>query len=145
MAYYRFVIAVALICGSVQTWSQRIPLIIPDEVISKADVLYDSGKFSEAISLLKTIPERDTAYAQIQQRLANFYIANKEFDKAITVCQQPLKDTTEDRSLFLRLEAVATEKSIDYKTALTLFEKALKQYPTDTDLMFSLGLIQYNN
>jgi uncharacterized protein len=145
MTQFRYVIATLLIGWSSLAFSQEIKLIRPIEVITAAAVLYDSGRYGDVISTLQSIPARDTAYTDMLPLLTNAYIANKEFDKALSICQQQLSASTEERNLFLRLQANATEKKGEYKSAVTLFENAIRQYPTDVGLIFGLALIQYNN
>jgi uncharacterized protein len=125
--------------------SQKIKLIQPLDIISQSDALYDSGKYVESVNILKTIPGRDTAYNQVQARIAYSLIGAQEFDEAIEICNQQLKNHSESHALFLRIRALATEKKGDYKGAVALFEQALKEYPTDVSLLFNLGLIQFNN
>lgn len=138
-------IATFLASCSASVWSQNIKLVRPDDVISRANALYDSGKYAETIALLKTIPERDTAYAQILSKFAYTYVDAKDFDKAIEVCREALKMPSAERAVFLKIQALATNKKGDYKQAIVLFESAIKEYPTDVSLIFNLGLIQYNN
>lgn len=145
-AFCKLLIAIAFIAfGSTSVWSQNIKLISPAEVISRAVTLYDSGKYAETIAELETIPERDTAYAQILSKLAYTFVEHKDFDKAIEVCHKALKSPSKERATFLKIEAIATGKKGDYQQAVALFENAIKEYPTNLSLIFNLGLMQYNN
>ena len=128
-------------------FAQENPLINPAETILQADILYDSGKYSDAIGLLGSIPPRDTAYHQIKRikLLAYSYISNGQYDSAIEICNQLLKIPSPDRSMLLRIRAFATDKKGDYKGAVALYKAGINEYPLDVDMAFGLALIQFNN
>lgn len=137
--------AIAFICISSVAISQKVKLVKPADVIQQASVLYDSGRYSESAALLLTIPERDTAYDDTASDLVYAYLGMKEFDKAIELTRQHLDKGVDNRVQFLRLEALALQNKGNYKEAVAALEKAIKEYPTDITLIYSLGLMQYDN
>lgn len=115
------------------------------EVIAKGKALYDSAKYKESIEVFLTVPERDTGYVSMLSELALSYIANEEFDKALSACDEGLKKTSPYRSHFLRSQAIATDRIGKYDEAVALFLKAIKAYPTDFILLYNLGITFYNH
>jgi antitoxin component YwqK of YwqJK toxin-antitoxin module/Tfp pilus assembly protein PilF len=126
-------------------FSQKISLIHSGEVIANAKSLYDSGKYADAITEFLKIPERDTNYVYMLSEITFAYIGDKQYDKALEICEQALKDPSPYRVTFLRAQAVATDKKGELEKAVALFKKAIAQYPTDCDILYSLGATYYNN
>ena len=124
--------------------SQNIKYIDAGKVIEEADVLYDSGRYEDAIALLKTVPERDTAYAQSLSELIYCYIDSKNYYQALAVTEEALRSPSEDRANLLRLQALSTAGKGNPQEAIALWENAVKEYPANATLLFNLGLAYYN-
>ena len=50
--------------------AQNIQLVNSGEVIKQAILLYDSGRYDDAISLFTTVPKQDTNYVYMLSELA---------------------------------------------------------------------------
>lgn len=135
---------VAIVVAIHPVFSQDIKYFEAVKVLEQADVLYDSGKYDDAIALLKTIPERDTAYVQSLTERIYCYIDSKNYDQALVVTEEALQSPSDDRANLLRLRALATTREGNYQDAIALWENAVKEYPTNASLLFNLGLAYYN-
>src|SRR5688572_8769961 len=127
----RFWLLAAVTIVFVPCFSQNPTFVNAGEIITKGKELYDSGKYKESIAQYLAIPRRDTGYVYMLSELALSYIANEEYDKAITSCEEGLKKASPFRAHFLRSEAIATDRKGEYDKAVTLFTKAIEDYPTD--------------
>jgi len=127
------------------TFSQKIPLISSGAVIERGTALYDSGKYQEAIREFLTIPKRDTNYYYMLSELALTYIANKENDKGIAVCQEGLKKPTEYRAHFISNLGNAYDYKGEFETAVKTFDDGIKEYPFNYSLIFNLGVTYFNH
>ncbi|WP_333821123.1 tetratricopeptide repeat protein [Ohtaekwangia sp.] len=125
--------------------AQKIPLINSGEVIEQAKVLYDSGKYEDAIRTFLTVPKRDTNYVYMLTELALAYNANQQYDKTIAVCEEALQKPQSHRSHLLRSQAVALDKKGDFEKSVDLFQKSIAQYPFDASLIYNLGITYYNH
>ncbi|HEY3401916.1 MAG TPA: tetratricopeptide repeat protein, partial [Ohtaekwangia sp.] len=127
------------------TYAQKIPLINSGEVIEQAKLLYDSGKYDAAISKFLTVPKRDTNYVYMLTELALSYIAHEQYDKAITTCDEALKNRSTHRGHLLRSKCIALDKKGSYDESVALFKKSIDEYPVDIRLIYNLGITYYNH
>ena len=141
----RFCLTAAVIVISFNCFAQEPTFVNAAEIINRGKELYDSGKYKESIDQYLSIPKRDTAYVYMLSELALSYIANEEFDKALKSCEEGLKKPSPYRAHFLRSQAIATDRSGDYDKAVTLFTKAIDDYPADFVLVYNLGITHYNH
>lgn len=141
----RFWLLTAAIAVSVTSFSQDPTFINAAEVITRGKELYDSGKYKESISQYLSVPKRDTGYVYMLSELALSYIANEEYDKALTSCEEGLKKASPYRAHFLRSQAIATDRKGEYDKAVSLFNKAIEAYPADFILLYNLGITHYNH
>lgn len=130
---------VSLIAGA-----QKIQLINSGEVIQEARALLDSGKNAEAIQRFLMIPKQDTNYVYMQKELAFAYLANSEYDKCIAVAEKALGEPSEYRAEFMRARASSTARKGDFDRALVLYTEAIRDFPTDISLRYSLAITYYN-
>jgi uncharacterized protein len=130
---------------SATCFSQNPRFINASEIIAKGKELYDSGKYKESIAQYLTIPKRDTGYVNMLSELAVSYIANEEYDKALSSCEEGLKKASPFRAQFLRSQAIATDRKGDYDEAVRLFTKAVEAYPADFIALYNLGIMYYNH
>jgi antitoxin component YwqK of YwqJK toxin-antitoxin module len=140
----RFLIPLVL-CISILPAFSQIPLIDSDEVIKNGRILNDSGKFAEAIKMYNRVPARDTNYVYMLTQLAVAYVANNEFDKGQEQVEQILKKPSKYRAQMLHLQALIVERKGNFDKAITLFEGALKEFPTSFSLRYGMGLAYYSN
>lgn len=123
----------------------KIPLINSGDVIERGKVLYDSGKYDEAIKLYQTIPARDTNYVNMLGELALTYIALKKPEQAIETCTQALRDRSAHRNHILRSLAIALDHAGQYDRSVETFQKGIADYPMDYAFMYNLGITYYNH
>src|SRR6188768_50172 len=141
----RLLVCTVGIMLSIICTAQKIPLINAAEVIVQGKVLYDSGKYADAIKVYLTIPKRDTAYVDMLTELALTYTANEEYDKTIAVSEEALKIPSVNRAHLLRSRAIAVDKKGEYDKSVNLFNQAIEEYPADFSLIFNLGITHYNH
>ena len=140
--FWLFALAIGV---SASSFSQHPTFINAAEVINRGKELYDSGKYKESIAQYLTVPNRDTAYVYMLSELALSYIANEEFDKALSSCEEGLKKPSPYRAHFLRSQAIAIDRNGDYDNAIALYHKAIEEYPADYILLYNLGITYYNH
>lgn len=124
--------------------AQKIPLINSGQVIIESKVYYDSGNYDKAAKMLLSIPERDTNYVYMLSELAVAYLAGEKYKESIEICKKGLAKPSSYRAEFLRIQATATERSGDFEGGMTLFSKALMEYPFDIPTRYNLALAYYN-
>jgi antitoxin component YwqK of YwqJK toxin-antitoxin module/tetratricopeptide (TPR) repeat protein len=140
--YWLLTIAIAI---SATCFSQVPTFINTAEVVNRGKELYDSGKYKESIVQYLTVPKRDTGYVYMLSELALSYIANEEFDKALSSCEEGLKKPSPYRAHFLRSQAIAVDRKGDYDKAIALYHKSIEAYPADYILLYNLGITYYNH
>ncbi len=136
---------IVLIFISVSCFSQKIPLINSGEVIAKGKELYDSGKYADAVKVFNTVSERDTNYVYMLYESALVYIADKNYDKALEICDKALIHPERFQPDLLRVQAMATDKKGEVEKSIALFKKALEKYPADYNILYSMGITYYNS
>jgi len=141
----RLSLAISLVCFSLLSYSQKARLINSGEVMDAAQVLFDSAKYKEAIEEYLKIPEPDTNYVEMLNRILPAYYGAEQYDKVIQVCEKGLAMPTIHRANFLRMRALATDKNGDYVKSQKLFAEAIAEFPVDAALQFSLGVTHFNN
>lgn len=135
----------AFFCAIVSLHAQNIQLINSGKVIEDANVAYDSGDYASAIKVLQTIHQADTNYVFMLSELADAYNADGQHDKALEIADQGLKNPSEYRPTFLRIQAQAFDKKGDLQKSVELFNKAIGEYPTSTMFWYFLGITYFNN
>jgi uncharacterized protein len=124
--------------------SQKLPLVNSGQVLESGKISYDSGNYQVAIKKFLTIHERDTNYISALAELGITYLAAKEYDKAIEVCDKGLTKPSENRAHLLRTKAIVLDKKGDYAKSLELFEKTVSEYPMDPILHYNYGITLFN-
>lgn len=127
------------------SFSQKIPLINSGEVLQQGSVLYDSGKYDEALAAFMKVPERDTNYVLMLTKAALAQIGAGHYDEALELCAKGLAKPSPYTPEFLRHQAVAEDKKGNFDKAVALFQRAIKQYPADYNLRYNLGALYYNH
>ncbi|HEX5171006.1 MAG TPA: tetratricopeptide repeat protein, partial [Cyclobacteriaceae bacterium] len=140
-----FALLFASILSLTGTFAQNIKLINSGEVIQQAVVLYDSGKFEDAIALFKSVPKRDTNYVYMLSELAMTYDANKNYKEAIATSKEGLQYASEYRAHLFRTLGSAWDGEGDLAKSVEAFETALKEFPYDYSLHYNLGVAYYNH
>jgi uncharacterized protein len=140
----RNLLAVVFSLLSLQLFAQKTEFIRPIEIFEQAEVLGDSGRYPDAISLLKKIPDRDTAYAAARLKMIYGYINSEQQDSAIRVCDQLLLEPSTQRAEYLRLKGLAMASG-DYKKGVEFLEDVAKQYPTMLGTRYSLAAVHFDN
>jgi uncharacterized protein len=145
MATFKHALGLYLLFSIAILQAQKIPLIHSGTLIKDAIVLYDSGKYEDAIALYKTIPERDTNYVHMLSELAMTYLANKNYDEAIKTCKEGLNHQTEYKAHLLLTLGSALDQLGDYEQSVSVFESAIREFPYNYSLHYNLGITHYNH
>jgi antitoxin component YwqK of YwqJK toxin-antitoxin module len=124
--------------------AQRIPLINSQEVIKKADVLQDSGRYGLAIKELLTIPARDTNYVVGQTLLAVLYRLDDKLDESIAAADFVLSRKSEYGAAMIAAKASAYDAKKDYDKAMSVLQDGLKKYPFDVQIRFQIATTYHN-
>ena len=141
----RFLLVLAGLTASTLVYSQKIKLINTAEVVERGKLLYDSGKYSDAIKEYLTVPKRDTGYVYMLTELALAYNAAEQFDKTLATCEEGLSKPSDYRAHFMKSQAIATDRKGEYDRSVALFKKAIETFPFDHTLHFNLGVTYYNH
>ena len=137
-------LAISMMLTSAIT-AQKIPLVNSGETIEQGTALYDSGKYEAAIAKFLTVPKRDTNYVYMLSELALAYTANKQYEKAIAICEEALQKPSLYKAHLLKSQAIATDKKGDFDKSVVLFNKAIELYPFDPSFLYNLGITYYNH
>jgi uncharacterized protein len=137
-----FVFALSSIVSFAQ---ENNPLIHSGNAIERGKELYDSGKFDLAIKQYLTVPDRDTNFVYMQTELAMAYMANKQYELALSTCEAGLKNKTYYRPHFLKTQAITHDRMGKIDESIKLFQSAIKEYPADFGLMYNLGITYFNH
>jgi antitoxin component YwqK of YwqJK toxin-antitoxin module/tetratricopeptide (TPR) repeat protein len=138
------ILLIVLLTSMVAT-AQKIELIDSGELLDKAEVLLDSSDYAGAIQQLIRIPRPDTNFLYAQTRLAASYIDNEQYDKSLEVIEQTLTDPGTYRALMMRLKAIALDEQGRHVVAMAAFDEALRRFPFDANILFSIGISHYTN
>lgn len=120
--------------------SDTIPLIHSGKVLQEALALQQEQKYAEAIQKFLSIPESDTNYVQMRAELIVSYLDNKDYDKAIALAEDALKERNDYTSRFYIALGNAYSGKGDKDKALEVYEKALKRYPNEYLLHYNKGV-----
>ncbi len=137
------IIACLFVCYT--AFSQKIDLVNSGEAINAGIAAYDSGNYEAAIKAFLKVNPRDTNYYWSQAELAQAYNGAKEYEKAIAVVEEALKETSSNRLMLLKTKAIALDKSGKLDQSIELFKSLLKKYPTDQNLVLNFGVTYSNN
>lgn len=124
--------------------AQRITLVNSGEVLEKASVLQDSGRFKDAIKELLTIPKRDTNYVLSLTKLAELYRRDDRPDDAIAAADIVLARKTSHSAEMICAKAAALDQKKEYDKALAVLFDGLKKYPYDIQTRFQVGTTYHN-
>lgn len=128
---------------SIQSIAQNIELINSGEIIDKGIQHYNEGKYDLAIQEYLRVHENDTNYHFMLYELAMTYLANKEYDKAISTCETGLKEKSDFKKGLLKLLGNAYDDSGNAEKAIDIYTKTIKKYPYDYSLYYNLGITYY--
>ncbi len=140
----RRLLAFALTVLSFQLSAQKKEFVSPLEIFEQAQVLVDSNRYGDAISLLKTISERDTAYSAAGLKMIHAFIKNDQPDSALQICDKLLLEPSDQKAEFLRMKGMAMA-SRDYKKGAEFLEGVIKQYPTMPSIRFSAAAAYFDD
>lgn len=117
----------------------------PDETALLRSVILEESTGDPLAGLppLAVVPETSPWYAGALHQKARLYMAAKEYKKAHATAVDGRKRFPERKELW-GVEAYALLKLRKAGEAEKLLKQALKQYPGDEDLLFSLGNIQHD-
>src|SRR5690349_10683699 len=122
----RSLLAFALAILSLQLFAQKTEFIRPLEIFEQTEVLGDSNRHADAISLLRKISERDTAYSAARLRMIYAFINNDQPDSAIKICDQLLLEPSAQQAEYLRLKGISMANG-DFKKAVEFLEGVVRQ------------------
>ncbi|HET9487885.1 MAG TPA: tetratricopeptide repeat protein [Chryseosolibacter sp.] len=126
-------------------YCQKIPLIRSGDVIDQAKILYDSGKYAEAIKEFYRVPERDTNYVLMLTEVALAHIAAEQYEEVLSICAKGLSRPSPYAPYFLKYQAIAEDKRGNFDKSVDLFLSAIRRYPADYSILYNLGITYYNN
>ena len=136
---------VVLICFAIDAFPQKLQLINSGEVLENGKLLYDSGKYTEAMAEYSRIVERDTNYVKALYEMALTHVAKKNYDSALLLCDIGLQKDQPLEVDFLRLQAIATDRKGEVGKSIAMFKKASEKFPSDFSLIYNLGITYYNS
>jgi uncharacterized protein len=137
-----FIVVLTLL--SIQLFSQKIEFSNPAEIIEQAKERSDSGRYDQAIALLRKIAPRDTAYNAARLRMTYAFIDNDQPDSALAICKQQLATRSDQRSEFLRLQGHALASKKEHDKAIEFLLGVLKEYPTMVNIRYSVAAMYFD-
>lgn len=140
---YVFFLSIAFSISIASLSAQPNPLVNSGEILSKAKVLGDSGKYELAIRELTRIEPRDTNYVLSLVRLADLFYSNGQYDEAIKRTVAGLKYTSSYRSEFLVTQGMAFTQLGKYDSARSVFDTGLAEYPFYPAFVLQKGRMCY--
>lgn len=136
--------SVFLLLVSIEAFSQQNEFFSPAQTFDKAKALSDTGNFTGSIAVLRQIDARDTAYEAARYRIIHAFIGNGQPDSALRLIDQGLRKPASLRPDYLRLKGIAMA-TVDVNKAVEILEAALKEYPANVLLRYSLAAVQFDH
>lgn len=127
------VIAAAAATESHYQVSQRVA-----QLLSDSSKLIAQGQSAHAISVLKEARDLDSHSAAVHERLADLYLADKQYPKAISELQQVLRYSPNQSASAIKL-ALIYEQANRPDAARALLERIARQLPSDPAIREALG------
>lgn len=137
-------VLVFVLLVSIQAFSQKNEFLSPAQTFDKAKTLSDTGNYSGAIAVLRQIDARDTAYEAARYRMIHAFIGSDQADSALQFIEQGLQKSSSQRPDYLRLKGIAMAR-LDVDNAVAILEEAVKEYPTNVLLRYSLAAVQFDH
>lgn len=120
--------------------AQDFPLINSGELLKKGIELHDDGNYEEALEHYRKITRNDTNYLHALSEIATTYLAMKEYDSVISICQDGLKEHSEVNYMFYNLLGTSYDDTKQPEKSLEVYVKAVEEYPANSLLHFNLGI-----
>jgi uncharacterized protein len=117
-----------------------IPLIHSGKVLQEGIALRNDKEYEKSIQTFLTIPKSDTNWVWMRSELIISYLDNKEFDKAIALGEEAIKERSEYRARFYLALANAYYGNEQTDKAIPIYEAGLKLYPYDYLLHYNVGV-----
>ncbi|NJM25580.1 MAG: tetratricopeptide repeat protein [Bacteroidia bacterium] len=130
---------------SFSLYAQKIELINSGEVIEKGKILYDSGRFDDAVLTYKAIDRRDTNYVYMLSELAMAYLGAEDYPNAINAAEEGITLSSIYKAHLYRSLAIALDRGGHFEKSVETFNKAIAEYPFDYSLHYNLGITYFNH
>ncbi len=116
---------------------------LPDRVWFLRALLAFEGDsdLEQALYFLDQIPATSKQYLKVLDFKVQLYLELDKFDQALQVVKEQQKLQPENRENWL-LEARICSYKKQYGKAYSVLEQAVAKWPTDTGILFSLGIVQ---
>lgn len=111
------------------------------ERVKEGIVLYDAGKYAEAVTKYQEALAIDPGNAYAQSELALTYNSMGRQQEAIALCKQLLKHDHASESVYITY-GNALDELHRAKEAEQLYQRGLKEHPNSHLLYFNLGIVQ---
>jgi len=124
---------------------QRAAIIEPDYVwsyIGLGDAFYQKQEYQQALEPYRKALELGGAKAEVQTRLHNVYRGLGDYDRALAVVEQVLKEQKKNHNAWY-LSGLDYYDKGDYRQALANFDKAIALKPGEAVYYFQRGLAHY--
>jgi antitoxin component YwqK of YwqJK toxin-antitoxin module/Tfp pilus assembly protein PilF len=128
----------------VSTLFAQVTLVNSGEVIKKGVVLYDSGKYQQAINEFLKVHPSDTNYVYMQSELALACLGNKSYDSVVQICETATKKPSQYRAHMLKSWAIALDRAGKLEESISVFKKGIDDYPFSHSMHFNLGVTYFN-
>jgi antitoxin component YwqK of YwqJK toxin-antitoxin module/Flp pilus assembly protein TadD len=126
-----------LFTASIVNAQKEYGIVNSGELIKKGAEFHDEQKYDEALALYNQVPENDTNYALATAEKAFSYYAKKDYDKAISLCEEALKYGTDyDNNLYVTLGSSYDDAGKGEK-ALEVYNKGIKEFPKNHLILFN--------
>jgi len=104
-------------------------------------VLYDAGKYAEAVAKYQEALAIEPGNAYAQSELALTYMGMGRYQEAIALCKQLLKHDHTSESVYITY-GNALDELHRAKEAEQLYQRGIKEHPNSHLLYFNLGVTQ---
>jgi tetratricopeptide (TPR) repeat protein len=113
------------------------------DVLKRGDVLYDEGKYQEAIQVYEEILERYPNAYIINTNIGNCHFSQKEYDLAIEYYQKVLAEVPDDAKMLIAVGNCYSNKSESEK-AMEWYNKIEFDEIDDALVLYNIGTSFYN-
>ena len=137
--YFKFILFCSLIFLSMLTFAQQSEA---ETYAITAKQLMEKGEYKDAAKHYQKAYKKDKTNDDLCYQLALAYYRQSKFSNAIDQLQGIIQQPAEKLDYY-RLLANAYDLDGDYKQSVKILQKALKLYPTEAELYFDWGVIEW--
>ena len=141
MKYLLYLVLIPVLLPII-SFAQNIELVNSGELIKTASMLYDSGKYKSALTLLNKVSRSDTNYVRSLYEKANDCEADSQYSQAIKYCEEglALKEQREYEPDLFNTLGNARDDIGQPEKAIKVFDSAIARYPSYSLLYFNKGI-----